>query len=61
MCSSKLPASIGGLAHFQAKKAGNATGTMVSSDVNSSAATTCATGAGNVGDTCLKTWMLAAG
>ncbi|MFL9878329.1 porin [Herbaspirillum rhizosphaerae] len=49
-----------GLGYFQAKKASNATGAVASSDVNSSSATTCATGAGNVGDTCLKTWTLAA-
>lgn len=46
-----------GLAYFQAKKA-SVTG-LASSDVNSSSATTCATGAGNVGDTCLKTFTLA--
>jgi predicted porin len=49
-----------GLGYFQAKKASNAAGSSPSSDVNSGTATTCATGAGGVGETCLKTWTLAA-
>ncbi|KAF1036271.1 MAG: Outer membrane porin protein 32 [Herbaspirillum frisingense] len=44
-----------GLSYFQAKKAG----TVASSDVNSSNATTCGNAAGSAGDTCLKTWTLA--
>jgi len=49
-----------GLAYFQAKKAGTAAGSIAGSDVNSSAATTCSSGAANIGSTCLKTWTLAA-
>jgi predicted porin len=42
-----------GLSYFAAKKASTVTGAPAASDVNSSTATTCSTGAGNVGDTCL--------
>jgi len=48
-----------GLSYFESKKANIAT-SATSSDVNSTSATTCSTGTGNVGDTCLKTFTLAA-
>ncbi|WP_050465343.1 porin [Herbaspirillum autotrophicum] len=49
-----------GLAYFQAKKASSAAGAAAASDVNSSNATTCSNAVGSAGDTCLKTWTLAA-
>jgi predicted porin len=49
-----------GLAYFEAKKASNASGASPTSDAAAGNAVSCAADAGTSGQTCLKTWTLAA-